>query len=71
MGEQFGQNDQKLHEHYKINTLGAKLWGHMERVWGGEGGEGRAELNGGIFLARVGVAGDIILGKYGNANLVL
>ena len=38
---------------------------------GAGGGEGRAELNGGIFLARVGVAGDIILGKYGNANLVL
>ena len=25
-GEHFGQNDQKLHENYKINIFGAKHW---------------------------------------------
>ena len=27
VGAQFGQNDQKLHENYKIGILGSKQWG--------------------------------------------
>ena len=36
-GEGSGQNDQKLHENYKISILGAKqcgeAWGHKSIFW--------------------------------------
>ena len=40
MGGHFGQHDQKLHENYKINILGAKQCGKMggqANLLGGEG----------------------------------
>ena len=29
VGGQFGQNDQKLHENYKISVFGSEQWGDM------------------------------------------
>ena len=39
MEGQFGENDQNLHENYKINICGAKHWGDGGGGGGGDGGQ--------------------------------